>query len=105
MEEDTQDAPGSAGQNGAHTPGRVMAGILRQTAYFRANPNDADATPMDVLSVADHASLIDQQRAVLERAVVRVLAWHDRQGGHGAIPSDVEAELRAAIAAATGEGK
>lgn len=87
-----------------HTQGPILAGIEREVAYFRSKPFTADATPADVLSVANQAAQIDAQRSALLRAVVRVLNWHDRQGGHGAIPSDVESELRAALARAT-EGK
>ena len=33
----------------------------------------------------------------LMKAVDRVLQWHDRQGGHGALPSELEKQLRSSI--------
>lgn len=87
----------------AWTPGPIMAGIERQIAHLRADPYEADAIPMDVISIADYAAVIDRQRAALASAVGRALAWHDRQGGHGSLPSEIEKQLRAALAKATGD--
>lgn len=85
-----------------HTPGPLMAGIERQISHFRDDPLEADATPSDVISVANIAAHIDAQRGVLLNAVRRTIAWHDRQGGHGAIPSEILADLRAALSKAEG---
>ncbi len=89
-------------KDNGYTPGPIMAGIERQIAHFRADPHDADATPRDVISVADYAMRIDRQRSGLLRAAQRVLNWHDRQGGYAPLPPEVEADLRAAIARAEG---
>lgn len=84
------------------SPSPIMAGVERQIAHFRADPLEADATPHDVISVADAAGELDRRMRALLAASQRALQWSERQGGHG-IPNDAETELRAAIAKATGE--
>lgn len=91
-------------QTATHTPGPIMAGIERTVAHFRADPDGADATPSDVLNVADQAAKIDARRAALQAAIERALAWSDRQPAMGnRLPPDVEDQLRAAIAKAEGQ--
>jgi hypothetical protein len=78
--------------------GIIMAGIERVVAHFRADPYNGEATPMNVIYVADEAAKIDQQLSVVMTAARRVLAWSDRQPAMGArLPPDVETELRLAM--------
>jgi len=86
---------------GARSVAAILASIKRQTAHFY--DDDADATPRDVVAVANTAAELEPHLAALLNAARRVLAWSDRQPRKGLhIPDDAANELRAAIAKAEG---